>query len=346
MQQLWRPYGWYSLQAWISLIWDIITSRIVKLAQVPQVSLSGKVAIVTGANSGIGKETARYFFESGATIILACRNMKSGEQVIEELCDSDIQSTKRLVVLELDLSSTNSVRSFVRKFESLQVPLHYLILNAGVMGGPLAFTQDGVELHFGVNHLGHFMLTMLLMDKISETSGVRIVVVSSLTYLLGSLQLDDINYRKRSYRRFEAYATSKLCNLLFMRELCKRCLSWKLKIASVHPGDVHTNVARNFGHIISLLYHKIASLFLRSPKEGAATVFNAAVDPFLTQFSGIFVMNVNRVVPLVENALDESDAKALWSKSLQMIPWQPKELDMLKRLQLIDNEEERLLCSC
>ncbi|GJQ13328.1 hypothetical protein GpartN1_g5119.t1 [Galdieria partita] len=340
---LWDSYGWYSVRAWLWLLFDIITSRLVRLKPIQQRLLNDAVVVVTGANSGIGKETARLFVKSGAKVILACRNCKLGQQVKEEFCSKDKARENKIWVLPLDLTCQTSIRSFVEQFKSLQLPLDYLILNAGVLGVPLSYTKDNVELHFGVNHLGHFMLTLLLMENLIQTKHSRVVIVSSLTYLLGSLHLDDINYKKRRYRSFEAYATSKLCNLLFMRELCKRCKSEQLSVVAVHPGDVHTQVARHFGKWIYYLYEQLASIILRSPEQGALSVYAAAVDPYLSSFSGIFTMNVDQLVALAPNAIHDASSKCLWKKSLSLISFQSHEIEMLRSLRIL-YEDEYLQC--
>ncbi|GJD09285.1 Short-chain dehydrogenase TIC 32, chloroplastic [Galdieria sulphuraria] len=316
------------------MLWD---------SYVEQRILNDAVVVITGANSGIGKETARLFVKSGAKVILACRNSTLGYQVKEEFCAKNKALEAKIWVLPLDLQSTASIRAFVEQWKSLQLPLDYLILNAGVLGVPLSYTEDHVEMHFGVNHLGHFMLTLLLMENLIQTKHSRVVIVSSLTYLLGSLRLDDINYKNRRYRSFEAYASSKLCNLLFMRELCKRCKSDHLSIVAVHPGDVHTQVARHFGKWIYYLYDKVASVFLRSPEQGALSVYAAAVDPYLSSFSGIFTMNVDQLVPLAANATHDASSKYLWKKSLSLISFHPNEVEMLRSLRILD-EDEYLQC--
>jgi retinol dehydrogenase-14 len=275
----------------------------------------------------------------------ACRNHTLGEQVKEEFYKDKATESSQILVLSLDLASMDSIRSFVKQFQRLQLPLHYLILNAGVLGVDLSYTRDNVEMHFGVNHLGHFMLSLLLMETMINTKDSRMVIVSSTMYVLGSLHfLDDMHYKKRRYSSFEAYSCSKLCNLLFMHELCKRCTSANLNypsIVAVHPGYVHTRVARHLNEWVYYLYDRVASLFLSSPEQGAATVYAAAVD--WKSFSGIFTTNVDQLLTLAPNAVDDSASKCLWRKSLSLLYLPPQVIDKLRYLGMVD-EDEYLQC--
>jgi hypothetical protein len=126
---------------------------------------------------------------------------------------------------------------------------------------------------------------------------------------------------------------------LFMRELCKRCKSDQLSIVAVHPGDVHTQVARHFGKWIYYLYDKIASLFLRTPEQGAASVYSAAVDPYLSSFSGIFTMNIDQLVPLAAHAVNDVSSDGLWKKSLSLIRFRSSEVEMLRNLHILHDDE-------
>ncbi|MFI6046137.1 oxidoreductase [Nocardia sp. NPDC051321] len=190
---------------------------------------SGRTFIVTGANSGLGAATVRALAGAGANVVLACRNVAKAEQVAAPLGD-------RAVVRKLDLADLASVRAFAEATDRADV----LINNAGVMALPELRTADGFEMQVGTNHLGHFALTGLLLDKISE----RIVTVASGAHIIGKIDLDDLNWERRKYQRWQAYGQAKLANLMFARELHRRLTaagSSKISVAA-HPGYASTEL--------------------------------------------------------------------------------------------------------
>ncbi|MEO8888790.1 MAG: oxidoreductase [Jatrophihabitantaceae bacterium] len=190
---------------------------------------SGRTFVVTGANSGLGASTARELAAHGASVILACRNVAKGEQVAATI-------PGRTEVRSLDLSDLSSVRAFADTIERLDV----LVNNAGVMAVPLSRTADGFELQIGTNHLGHFALTGLLLPKIGD----RVVTVSSAVHRIGKIDLDDLNWNRRHYRRWAAYGQSKLANLMFAYELQRRLTGGgsSLKSLAAHPGYASTGL--------------------------------------------------------------------------------------------------------
>lgn len=190
---------------------------------------TGRTFIVTGANSGLGAATVRALAGAGANVVLACRNVAKAEQVAAPLGD-------RAVVRKLDLADLASVREFAEATDRADV----LINNAGVMALPELRTADGFEMQVGTNHLGHFALTGLLLDKISE----RIVTVASSAHIIGKIDLDDLNWERRKYHRWQAYGQAKLANLMFARELHRRLTaagSSKISVAA-HPGYASTDL--------------------------------------------------------------------------------------------------------
>ena len=191
------------------------------------VSMKGKTVIITGANTGLGKETALELARREARVILACRSLEKGQKAADEIRAKVRDAT--VVVKSLDLSSLESVRTFASEILKEEVRLDVLINNAGVyMDPPVPKTQDGFEMHFGVNHLGHFLLTNLLLDLLEKSSPSRIVVVSSSLAKRASIDFDNIHGEKghekpgRGYRMKGPYAQSKLANMLFAHELNKR----------------------------------------------------------------------------------------------------------------------------
>ncbi|MCA1219100.1 oxidoreductase [Streptomyces sp. 8L] len=194
--------------------------------------LTGRTAVVTGANSGIGLVTARVLAERGAQVVLAVRNPEKGEAAAATM-------TGTVQVRALDLADLSSVRSFAH---DLSGPIDLLINNAGLSLGPLSWTADGFELQFGTNHLGHFALTNLLLPRIRE----RVVTVASLGHRIGSLDLSDLRWERRPYRPNAAYTQSKLANLLFAAELQRRLTRAGSRVISTaaHPGIASTNLMR------------------------------------------------------------------------------------------------------
>ncbi|XP_014218481.2 retinol dehydrogenase 13 [Copidosoma floridanum] len=181
--------------------------------------LTDKVAIVTGANSGIGKEVAFGLAKRDAKVIMACRDMIKCENARQDI----VFETKNKYVYcrECDLASQQSIRDFVNLFKKEHSNLHILVNNAGVMRTPYSFTKDGIEMQIGVNHMGHFLLTNLLLDTMKASAPARIVNVSSLAHLRGNLKLHDLN-SSEYYDPGEAYAQSKLANVIFTKELAKK----------------------------------------------------------------------------------------------------------------------------
>ena len=209
----------------------------------------GRVAIVTGSSSGIGYETARVLAEKNATVIIAVRNLQKGNVAADKILGQHPNADVK--VMELDLANLISVRKFVAEFKNNYSRLDLLINNAGVMMPPYSKTADGFELQFGTNHLGHFALTGQLLDLIKSTPGSRIVNVSSGAHSFGDLDLDDLNWEKRPYKKAKAYGDSKIANLYFTYELQKR-LDRDGKnplVIAAHPGWTATELQRHAGLI-------------------------------------------------------------------------------------------------
>uniref|UniRef100_A0AC11DL79 Retinol dehydrogenase 12 n=1 Tax=Ovis aries TaxID=9940 RepID=A0AC11DL79_SHEEP len=192
------------------------------------VQLSGKVVVITGANTGIGKETARELARRGARVYIACRDVLKGESAASEI-RADTKNSQ-VLVRKLDLSDTKSIRAFAEGFLAEEKQLHILINNAGVMLCPYSKTADGFETHLAVNHLGHFLLTHLLLGRLKESAPARVVNLSSVAHHAGKIRFHDLQGEKY-YNRSFAYCHSKLANVLFTRELAKR-----LKVTARRPG--------------------------------------------------------------------------------------------------------------
>ena len=201
-----------------------------------QAKLDGKTVIITGANTGIGLETAVDLAKRNARVILACRSVERGEKAAVEVRTRS--GNDNVVFGQLDLASLDSVRKFSDKILEEEPRIDVLINNAGVMAIPeRTLTQDGFEMQFGVNHLGHFLLTNLLLDRIKEAPSARIVNVSSGAHKIGGIDFDNLN-SELSYSPWTAYGTSKLANILFSRSLMKRLEGSNVTVNALHPGVI------------------------------------------------------------------------------------------------------------
>jgi len=232
----------------------------------------GRVAIVTGSSSGIGYETARVLAEKKASVIVAVRNLKKGnaaaDKIISQHPNADVK------VIELDLANMESIRNFAAEFKNNYSRLDLLINNAGVMMPPYSKTADGFELQFGTNHLGHFALTGLLLDLIKTTPDSRIVNVSSSAHNYGDLDLEDLNWEKRPYKKMKSYGDSKIANLYFTYELQKRVDrdGGNPLVAASHPGWTATELQRHVGFV-----RLLNNFFSQDITMGALPTLYAAV---------------------------------------------------------------------
>jgi len=244
---------------------------------------SGRVFIITGATNGIGFETADVLAAHGATVVIASRNEERTKECAEKL--SDKTGNKNVVAMKLDLSSLKSVRQSAEKIRSMYENIHVLINNAGVMVPPYTLTEDGFELQFGTNHLGHFAFTGLLLNNLLATPGSRVVTLSSTAHLRGRINFDDLKSEKR-YIANLAYAQSKMANLLFAYELQRRLASANAQTISVaaHPGwsrtglQVHA-VTKTW---VKILFGIFEPIFSQDARAGAQPMLMAATDPTVT----------------------------------------------------------------
>ncbi|RZC91468.1 hypothetical protein C5167_027531 [Papaver somniferum] len=283
-------------------------------------------AIITGATSGIGAETARVLAKRGARLVIPARSIKTAEEtrarILMEVPDSEI------IVMSLDLSSQSSVRNFVSDFESLNLPLNLLINNAGKFSHDYGITEDGIEMTFATNYLGHFLLTNLLLNKMIETekeTGVqgRIVNVSSSIHSwfsgdgLGYLEL--ITKNKSHYDATRAYALSKLANVLHTKELAQRLKKMEANVTAncVHPGIVRTRLTRDREGIVTDLAFFLASKLLKTIPQAAATTCYVATHPRVIGVSGKYFSDCNEASPSKLGA-SAGEASRLWSFSESM----------------------------
>jgi NAD(P)-dependent dehydrogenase (short-subunit alcohol dehydrogenase family) len=238
---------------------------------------TGRVAVITGANTGLGYETAAALADHGARVVLAVRNLDKGKDAAAQIT---AQSPDAEVALqELDLTSLESIRAAAEQLRSEHDRIDLLINNAGVMYTPKANTKDGFELQFGTNHLGHFAFTGLLLDRLLPVAGSRVVTVSSVGHRIrADIHFDDLQW-ERSYNRVSAYGQAKLANLLFTYELQRRLASRGTTIAAAaHPGGSNTELMRNLPRWAAVVYPVIAPL-MQDATMGALPSLRAATDP-------------------------------------------------------------------
>ena len=184
--------------------------------------LDCKIVVITGANAGIGIHTVIDLAKRGATVVMACRSMQKGEEALKEAKEKS--GSESIDLMQLDLSSLNSVRKFVETFSSKYDKLHILVNNAGIMMCPFAKTEDGFESQIGTNHFGHFALTNLLLKKLAASTPSRVIAVSSSAHTQGKIDFDDINYNQRRYSDFGAYSQSKLAKFCLQKNCIKELL--------------------------------------------------------------------------------------------------------------------------
>lgn len=248
-------------------------------------SQSGRVAIVTGANSGIGLETAAALAAAGAKVIMACRNPDKAAGALDEIRRRAPRA--QVIAMTLDLSSLASVRSFAETFKQTHQNLDLLINNAGIMGVPMSRTVDGFESQMGTNHLGHFVLTGLLIDRLLATADARVVTVGSLGHWRGNAKIvDDLNYERLGYSPFGGYCNSKLANLLFVTDLARRLAARGSSVisAAAHPGGADTNIKKPSDTLGARLNTAIVEPFARkylvnTAAGGALPTLYAATAP-------------------------------------------------------------------
>lgn len=288
---------------------------------------SGHIVIVTGANSGIGYETALVLAKKGAHVIMACRNLEKA-QIAFEAIRRHVPSAS-IEMMKLDLSSLDSVRAFSDEFLAAHNRLDLLINNAGVMAIPKRETVDGFEMQFAVNHLGHFALTGRLLEILLQTPASRIVNVSSGASFYGTIDFDDLQHEK-SYSRYQAYGQSKLANLLFTYEL--QChlddIGSDTMALSAHPGYAKTNLQENATQqsnatIEGWLYRIFGSIFSQSAAMGALPQLYAATSPDVEKggFYGPSFLHMRGYPKLITGSSKASDsdaAKRLWQISEEL----------------------------
>ncbi|XP_049421019.1 retinol dehydrogenase 12, like [Epinephelus fuscoguttatus] len=276
--------------------------------------LDDKTVVITGANTGIGKETAIDLAKRGAKVIMACRDMEKAQAAVKEVIENS--GNENVVCMKLDLADSKSIQEFAEAINKDEPKLNILINNAGVMVCPYGKTADGFEMQIGVNHFGHFLLTYLLIDLIKKSAPARIVTVSSMAHSWGSINLEDINSEK-SYNKNSAYSQSKLANILFTRSLAKRLEGTGVTTYSLHPGVVQTELWRHLSGP-QQFFMKMVSPFTKNSSQGAQTSIYCAVEPSLEKETGGYYSDC---APANCSAAGKDDvlAEKLWELTCQLL---------------------------
>lgn len=293
-----------------------------QLSAIP--SQKGRVAIVTGANAGLGFETTKALAQKEATVIMACRNANKAKKAIARI-KRDLPQAE-LEFLALDLSKLDAVRQFATQFKQKYNRLDLLINNAGVMMPPYQKTADGFELQFGVNHLGHFLLTDLLLDVLLATENSRVVSLSSIAHKNGEINFDDLQSEQK-YSKIKAYGQSKLACLLFAIELDRRLLQTKghsgISVAA-HPGVSPTELSRHIPTWAKVVFAPLFWFISHKPEKGALATLQAALDPKASggEYYGPQGFREMKGEPgkasIAPQALDKATASRLWEISEQL----------------------------
>jgi NAD(P)-dependent dehydrogenase (short-subunit alcohol dehydrogenase family) len=287
--------------------------------------LTDKVCVITGATSGLGRESARALSSAGAHVVLAARSSQ-GLSDTEQWIRSTIDDA-RLTTAVVDLTSLASVREAAAGIADAVPAVHLLMNNAGVMFTPFGRTTDGFEIQFGTNHLGHFELSRLLTPQLAAAGGARVVNLSSDGHKLADVDLDDPNWERREYNKFHAYGASKTANILHAVELDRRLRDLEIRAYAVHPGMVATNLARHMSRedvaAITAMpgQHEITEetdvrkMEVLTPEQGAATQVWATVSADLTGIGGVYLAGCEVRREVVAYATDPDRARLLWELS-------------------------------
>jgi NAD(P)-dependent dehydrogenase (short-subunit alcohol dehydrogenase family) len=298
--------------------------------------LSGLIYIVTGANSGSGLATTEQLVRQGAHVVGACRRVAAGEDATKHLA-SERGSVE---VIELDLNSLASVRRFVTAFKAKHDELHGLVNNAGVMNTPKGRTEDGFETQFGVNHLGHFLLTELLLDTLKASAPSRVVCVSSVAHAgrqswPATIDFDDLHFDERPYDGMIAYNQSKLAIVIYARHLAKRLEGTGVSVFSTHPGWIRSNLIKNTmpAWVQNVLMRPFSGLLgIMSAEDGAQTQLHCLLDDDAPHHSGEYYSQNSILYPNKENraggwpmrspnplSYDDALAERLYQASVELV---------------------------
>jgi NAD(P)-dependent dehydrogenase (short-subunit alcohol dehydrogenase family) len=303
-----------------------VTGHPSALQVVDGIDLSGKVCVITGASSGLGRESARALAAAGAHVVLTARNQDALAQTAQWIA-AEVPDA-RTTTVRLDLTALASVRAAAHTIRDIAPVIHVLMNNAGVMFTPFGRTRDGFEIQIGTNHFGHFELTRLLVPQLAAAGNARIVTLSSGGHVMGDVDFDDPNWERREYDKFVAYGASKTANILHAKEADRRLRGSGIRAYAVHPGTVATSLARymsssDFSQLRQLVAADSAArgqpsdgfLDFATPEHGAATQVWAAVSPELADRGGLYLEDCGVSDAVAPHARNEQRAADLWTLS-------------------------------
>ena len=289
------------------------------------IDLTGKVVLITGGNSGLGAETARAMAAKGADVTITARKRSKAADVVSQI---EATTGKTVRVGELELGSLASVRAFAGEFLASHQKLNILVNNAGVMACPHGHTEDGFEMQFGTNHIGHFLLTCLLVPALIRGAPSRVVNLSSLAHKGARVNFDDVNFEQRDYDKWVSYGQSKTANVLFSVGLEKRLADHGVHAYAVHPGVIRTNLTRHMEVEELKAISRGSENIVKTVANGAATSVYAATSPALGDEGGLYLSD-SQVCPVDDEskshnvvrsyAVDPDTADRLWDLSETMV---------------------------
>lgn len=274
-----------------------------------------RIVVITGANSGMGKATSIELAKTGAVIVMLCRSKERGEEALQNV--RAISGNNSVELMLCDLGSIKSIKDFCVEFKKKYQQLNVLINNAGVILPGYHQTTDGYELHFGVNHLGHFLLTNELLDIIIASAPARIINVTSDAHKTGKIYFEDVNLKK-NYTFWRAYAQSKLANIMFTYELSERLKGTGVTANCLHPGAVATNMGINRDTGFGTLITRLLRPFFQTPEQGAETAIYLATSNDIEGVTGRYFYR-KRSVPSSICSYDKAIAKKLWGLSKKLV---------------------------
>ena len=275
--------------------------------------MRGKVVLITGANSGIGKAVALGLARMEATVVMACRTHERGEKAVRAIKKAAGHDDIHLLVA--DLSTTDAIHQLADEFKARFSRLDVLVNNAAVLTSRRKLTSDGFEMQFFVNHLAYFLLTGLLIDTLQSSAPSRIVNIASTAHSGGVIDFENLQGEGR-YRGWKMYANTKLANVMFTYELARRLQGTRVTANCVHPGVIHTNLLRNFSRVINAIFH-MSQVFFKQPDEGADTPIYLASSPEVEGVSGKY-FKYRKTLGTSEASYDEAVQQRLWQMSEQL----------------------------
>jgi retinol dehydrogenase-14 len=275
--------------------------------------MGGKVVLITGGTSGIGKAAATALAGMGATVVITGRNEERGKRALQEIREESGNDGVELILA--DLTVQDEVRRLAEELRERHNQLEVLVNNAGLVLSERTETPDGIETQLAINHLAPFLLTNLLLDLLKESAPSRIVTVSSDAHRWAKIDLDDLQSRKR-YRGMQVYGKTKLANIMFTYELAERLEGTGVTANCMHPGGVNTNFGNNQGGPMNLLF-RLFKPFMRSPEQGADTLIYLASSPEVEGMTGKYLAD-RKVKAASDAAYDETTRKRLWEASEEL----------------------------